>query len=112
MWLLKEVFARDTYLSLDFGAKSVDLFRLLPEGESAKEASMALMLGEIEKGNVPRSIVYEKPEVADLNPLKYELELFRDAILRDERPIVSGEDGRRALAVAEEILRTIDRSIL
>ena len=106
------VFARDTYLSLDFGAKSVDLFRLLPEGESAKEASMALMLGEIEKGNVPRSIVYEKPEVADLNPLKYELELFRDAILRDERPIVSGEDGRRALAVAEEILRTIDRSIL
>ena len=41
-----------------------------------------MKLGEIEKGNIPRSIIYEKPDVPELNPLKYELELFRDAIVR------------------------------
>lgn len=106
------VFAKNAYLSLDFGMKSVDVFRLLEGAEDgAPHAGLTMKLGEIEKGDVARSIVYEKPEVKDLNPLKYELELFRDAILHDTRPIVSGEDGLRAIEVAEQILRSIEENI-
>ena len=105
------VFANDVYLSLDFGAKSVDIFRLVDPNEESKDSILTMKLGEIEKGNVPRAIVYEKPEVKDLNPLKYELELFRDAILHDRTPIVSGQDGLKALQVAELILRAIDDGI-
>ena len=103
------IFAKEAYLSLDFGTKSVDVFRLLPEGEAKHGGSLTMKLGEIEKGDVPRTIIYEKPEVKDLNPLKYELELFRDAIVQDRTPIVSGKDGLKALRVAEEILRSIEK---
>jgi predicted dehydrogenase len=107
------IFAKDAYLSLDFGAKSVDVFRLVDESAptGGHHAGLTMKLGEIEKGDVPRSIVYEKPDVKDLNPLKYELELFRDAIVNDTRPIVSGEDGLRALEVAEQILLAIESNI-
>jgi predicted dehydrogenase len=102
------VFEQDAYLSIDFGGKSVDVFRLGDPDEAAKAGGLTMMLGEIEKGNVPRSIVYEKPDVKDINPLKHELELFRDAIVNRTAPIVSGEDGLNALEVAERILRSIE----
>jgi len=102
------VFAKDVYLSLDFGSKSIDVFRLVDPNEKSKEAMLTMKLGEIEKGNVPRSIIYEKPTVKELNPLKYELELFRDAILFDRTPMVTGQDGLNALKVAEMILQAIE----
>ena len=107
------IFAKDAYLSLDFGTKSVEVFRLLGEDarDGAHHAGLTMRLGEISKGDVPRTIVYEKPDVRDINPLKYELELFRDAIANDETPVVSGEDGLKALEVAEMILRAIEEEI-
>ncbi len=107
------IFAKNAYLSLDFGTKSVEVFRLLGEdaGDGAHHAGLTMRLGEISKGDVPRTIVYEKPDVRDINPLKYELELFRDAIANDETPVVSGEDGLKALEVAEMILRAIEEEI-
>ena len=105
------IFAKEAYLSLDFGTKSVDVFRLesgVGGGVAAHHAGLTMKLGQIEKGNVPRNIIYEKPEVRDLNPLKYELEIFRDAIVKDTTPLVSGEDGLNALRVAEMILRAIE----
>ena len=89
-----------------------DVFRLVDESQpNNTKAGLTMKLGEIEKGDVPRAIVYEKPEVKDLNPLKYELELFRDAIQNDSEPVVSGQDGLRALEVAEQILRSIENNI-
>lgn len=106
------IFAKDAYLSLDFGSKSADVFRLVDESQpSEKHGGLTMKLGEIEKGDVPRAIIYEKPDVRDLNPLKYELELFRDAIVNDTVPVVSGEDGLRALEVAEQILLSIESSL-
>ena len=103
------IFEKDAYLSLDFGTKSAEIFRLVEssKGEGAKSPGLTMKLGEIEKGDVPRTIIYEKPDVPELNPLKYELELFRDAILNDAQPVVSGVDGLKALRVAEEILKAI-----
>ena len=43
----------------------------------------------------------------EINPLKYELELFRDAVINDTIPIVSGSDGLAALDVAEKIMDSI-----
>jgi predicted dehydrogenase len=102
------IFAKEVYLSLDFGSKSIDVFRLVDPKEKSAESILTMKLGEIEKGNVPRSIIYEKPNVKDLNPLKYELELFRDAIVLDRTPMVTGQDGSNALKVAEMILQAIE----
>ncbi len=106
------IFAREAYISLDFGLKSVDVFRLGKNGESEESTTaLTMKLVEIEKGDIPRAIMYEKPDVPELNPLKYELELFRDAIKNNTRPIVSGEDGLKALDVAERILRSIEQEL-
>src|ERR1051326_1585358 len=45
-------------------------------------------------------------EVKDVEPLRAEIESFFDAALNRARPIVSGEDGRRALSLA---LRTLEQ---
>ncbi len=107
------IFAKDAYLSLDFGTKSVEVFRLVGMGRvvggvPAAHSGLTMKLGEIDKGDVPRTIVYEKPDVREINPLKYELELFREEITNDTAPVVSGDDGLRALRVAEMILRAIE----
>ncbi|MEO6939250.1 MAG: Gfo/Idh/MocA family oxidoreductase [Candidatus Kapaibacterium sp.] len=101
------IFERDAYLSIDFATKSAEVFRLLDE-EAAKAVTTPMMrLGQIENAEKPRSIVYERPVVKDLNPLKHELELFLHAIRTDTEPIVSGIDGMRALKVANEIMVSI-----
>ncbi len=107
------IFAKDAYLSLDFGTKSAEIFRLADEGANGGtlHTGLTMKLGEIDKGDVPRTIIYERPDVPELNPLKYELELFRDAIVNDTVPVVSGEDGLKALQVAEQILRSIEAEI-
>ncbi len=105
------IFAKEAYLSLDFGTKSVDVFRLTGEENTSNHAGITMKLGQIEKGNIPRNIIYEKPDVRDLNPLKFELEIFRDAILKDTTPLVSGVDGLNALRVAEMILNAIEEGM-
>ena len=100
------IFEHQGYISLDFAQKSADVFRLVGDGEEVDPTHM-MKLGEIDSADLPRSIVYEKPDVRDLNPLKYELELFRDAVTENTQPIVSGEDGLEALRVADLILQSI-----
>lgn len=101
------IFERDAYLSVDFAAKSAEVFRLVGEDDAKQSASLMFNLGEIERAERKLNIIYEKPKVADINPLKYELELFRDAIEKGTEPIVSGEDGLAALKIAREIMKCI-----
>jgi predicted dehydrogenase len=47
-------------------------------------------------------------EINDVEPLRAEITAFLDSIEDDSMPPVSGEDGRRALALAVGVLRKID----
>jgi predicted dehydrogenase len=49
----------------------------------------------------------QKPDVAPGEPLRRELESFIETVQQRARPVVSGEDGRAALALALEINRAI-----
>ena len=53
---------------------------------------------------------HESVQVEDSNPLLDELQDFVTSIRSHSAPQVSGEDGQRALSVAERILEAIDRS--
>jgi predicted dehydrogenase len=46
-------------------------------------------------------------ETSDVEPLRAEIESFIDAAERGATPVVTGEDGRRALALALRILESI-----
>ncbi len=99
------LFQQNGYISIDFSQGIAEVFRLVGEGEEGVEGT--LMLGELGSGKHRRKIVYEQPEVKEVNALRYELESFARCIDRGERPVVSGDDGRRALEVANLILQKI-----
>ncbi len=102
------IFQRDNYISVDFVTGVSEVYRLLPLHEHPESHSISF--GEIGIGDKKKKIVYEQPEMKEINALHYELKLFIDSVLENKKPIVSGEDGLKALKVAEEILKKIEES--
>jgi predicted dehydrogenase len=102
------LFQHDAYISIDFSQGLAEVFRLVDENDAAAKPTM--MLGKIDQGEQKRIIVYEQPEVKDVNALKYELELFVKSVREDTEPPVTGSDGLQALEVAQEILKKISDS--
>jgi predicted dehydrogenase len=78
-------FQPSAYLSIDYAAQKVELWRL----EKGSGPTPAIQGGDLD---VPHE-----------EPLKRELADFVDAVVSRRAPLVTGEDGRRALAVAQAI---------
>jgi len=74
-----------TYLSIDYASQKVEHWRLTKDGSPTP----AIHGGEL--------------EVVNEEPLKRELADFVDAVVNRRQPSVTGEDGRRALALAQQI---------
>jgi predicted dehydrogenase len=83
------VFAPSIYVSVDMQAQSVSAFGLRRES------------GQPEILPVPVAVSREEP-------LSRELADFRRAVAEGTRPLVSGEDGRDALALAERVLEAVE----
>lgn len=101
------VFQRSGYLSLDLATGTGEFLRLkgdLPVfAEGELEGPAAGGLGEI---------VERIPLVGDgVEPLRRELENFRDTVTGSARPIVNGQDGRSALSVSLSIEERILRHV-
>lgn len=79
------LFQSMAYVSIDYAAQKLEVFRLV-KGDGPAPA--------IQGGEVP---------VENEEPLKRELADFVEAISARRSPMVTGEDGRRALALAQRI---------
>ncbi|MFA7420360.1 MAG: Gfo/Idh/MocA family oxidoreductase [Melioribacteraceae bacterium] len=102
------MFQRDAYLSLDFNSGTTEVYRLVnPE---KMPANPFINFGEMGIGEKKKLVVYEQPEVKEINALKLELEYFINAAQNDKKPIVSGRDGLKALRVAEMIIKKIEET--
>ena len=99
------LFQRDAYISIDFAQGLAEVFRLVDEQTPNVKSTM--MLGKIDQGQHKRIIVYEQPEVQEVNALKYELERFVESVQKNIETPVTGRDGLHALEVAQEILQKI-----
>ena len=55
-------------------------------------------------GKPVKKIYFDKPEINETNAIREELASFHQAILTDTVPVVSLEDGFRALEVAQQIM--------
>jgi predicted dehydrogenase len=100
------LFQHDAYISIDFAQGMAEVFRLIDENTPGIKPTM--MLGKIDQGQHKRIIVYEQPEVREVNALKYELEQFIESVQKNTEPPVTGRDGLLALEVAQEILQRIE----
>ena len=101
------LFQKNVYLTLDFLEKQAEIYRLVGEGE--EPPPQALAFGSIENGPVRKRVLYEKRTEEGVNALKEELTAFVDSILKDREPPVTGEDGRKALDVALQIMRQVEK---
>jgi len=102
------IFQRDGYVALDFITGESEVYRLLPVDQNVEPNFISF--GEIGVGKKKKRLVYEQPVQKEINALKYELQLFLDSIIKNEKPVVSGTDGLRALKVAEIIIDKIEKS--
>ena len=96
------IFQRSGYLSLDLAAGNGEFFRLRGDLDLA-----ALAKAPLELEAFVERVPLEAPEG---EPLRLEFESFAAALRGTAPVIVSGEDGREALAVALRIVREIESS--
>jgi predicted dehydrogenase len=80
------VFSPRTYVSVDFAGREAQVCRL-KQGEGGRP-----------------EISVEKTGAPEEEPLRRQNEAFLGAVAKRSRPVVTGEDGRRALALAHSIL--------
>lgn len=84
------LFLKDRYLAVDFGQRQVQLAR---------------------RGDDPHTpIAVDEVAVPAADALQTEIEAFAAAVREGRPPAVSGEDGRRALALALEIAERMQRN--
>lgn len=102
------IFQRDAYISVDFITGVSEIYHLVPADQAAEQGSISF--GEIGVGERRKRLLYEQPEIREINALKYELELFVKSILYRTHPVVSGVDGLKALKVANSIIKKIEES--
>ncbi len=104
------MFQKDAYLSLDFTSGEAEVYRLLNPLE--EKPSNFFPLGEMGIEEKKRLVIFEKPEIQKVNAMQYEQQLFIDSVLNDLRPVVNGEDGLRALRIADMIIEKINANKL
>ena len=97
------IFQQSGYLSLDLAAGDGEFYRLRGDVDLASLAKGPLAL----EAFVER-IPLEAPEG---EPLRLEFESFVAAVRGDQPVVVTGENGREALAVALRIVKEIERTL-
>jgi predicted dehydrogenase len=93
------------YLSLDFARQDLLMIDVTAAAgmDPAQLAAMAQMAGQ----HPSAGLSLKKITVGQGEPLRLEIASFLEAVRTRTRPLVSGEDGRAALALALEINRAI-----
>jgi predicted dehydrogenase len=93
------------YVSVDYGRQDVLQLRVMQQEKFSLEQLMGFA-GSPGGSPIP-GVSMNKPPVQQEEPLRAELKSFLDAVRARSKPVVSLEDGRKALKVALEIMEAI-----
>ncbi len=86
------IFQPDTYISIDFQQSKINLLRIDRTGASPENSG-------------------EEIAIAKGDPLEAEIRAFVHCVETRERPLVSGVEGRAALAMAEKVRASLEESL-
>lgn len=102
------LFQKDAYISLDFLEKQAQVVRLFDK-QVPNENLPDDNLMELETNEGRKYIHMSMPEIEPVNAIKMELETLAQSIQENTEPIVSINDGYKALKLAYQIMEDIDR---
>jgi predicted dehydrogenase len=98
-------FQKDAYISVDFLDRQLEVVRMEDVAGEADPFDVILELGN---GRQAKKILFDKPELPEINAIKEELHAFALSIMNDEVPPVPLEAGAMALEVAHQIIEKIN----
>lgn len=104
------IFQRDSYVSLDLGAPSLELYRLI-DG-STLDPSHQIPLGTVSTSHGDRMIVFDTPSVPTLNAIAEEQRAFLESIRTGSDAAVTLRDGAEAVRIAELIEAAAARAMV
>lgn len=99
-------FQRDAYISIDYLDKICEVVKMKEAPEVPGDFDLIFQNAE----GVKKQIYYDNPEVNPNNAILDELETFADAIRNDTNPIVTLQDGTKALKLAYQIIESFDKN--
>ena len=108
------LFSEDSYISIDYQKKEALIYKKSPE-----LTLKSLNISEMDVSTIAdlRSYVFgdllkiEYIKMDDYEPLKKELESFVDCVVEHKEPVVSGEEGLKAIEVANDIMCEIEKNL-
>lgn len=98
-------FQKDAYISVDYLEKVSEIVRMQDAPEQPGDFDMILQNAE----GVKKQIYFDHPKVEKNNAILDELETFAKAINENSTPIVTLEDGTKALQVAYQIIESMHK---
>jgi predicted dehydrogenase len=100
------IFQKDAYIGIDFLERKTEIIKIKQDTD---ENAFTFDL-ETPKGI--RTIAVANPAISENNPIKMELEAFRDAVVSNTPTPVSEIDGFIAMEVAQKILDNISSTTI
>ncbi len=97
-------FQRDAYISVDYLEKTCEVVKMKDAPETPGDFDLILQNAE----GLKKQIYYDNPVVLPNNAILDELESFHDAIVNKTTPIVTLEDGTKALKLAYQIIEAFN----
>lgn len=111
------VFSEDSYISLDYLNREAMIYRKSPELKIGKAnwkklaLQAAQLITSFDGQWFGDLFSIERVKMPDHEPLAKEIESFLECVRTNSRPVVSGEDGLRALRAAKLITDEIAKSL-
>ena len=100
-------FQKDTSITVDFLNKSTEIIRMRNLGD---DNNYQLFENSFDGLDSPKELFAEKPKIFPNNAIKDELIAFLKSIEENSKPLVTLDDGVKALRVAHEIIEKIKLS--
>jgi predicted dehydrogenase len=97
-------FSRDSYISVDYLNKSASMVRMKNDLTQHFPNSFPT---DRDKIGVNENFTFESLKVENTDAIQLELDSFAQSILHDQRPIVSLDDGFKAMDVANKIIEQL-----
>lgn len=99
-------FQRDAYITVDFLEKVAEIVKM-EEIDHVPDDPFAMIL-DLGNNKKKRRIIFEKPEISEINAIEEELRSFSKSIIHNIAPSVTIDDGYQALLVAQMVMDKIN----